>query len=396
MSDANLFVESPTEFLNLLAKKEAHSRKPIYRIHKWWARRLSSVFRMIILSTLDPSSTSETWKKYYSNYDLGEKIVLDPFMGGGTVIVEALKLGCRVIGTDINPLAWFITKKEIENFQQENIVRAYSNLERSVGKFIKSLYTTYCPAGHAAEIIHVIWCKTATCSCCGQEINMLPSYIIQKVKNKYVVCCPKCRTLVHASELDFPTTCPSCFNEFDPNRGSVSTRQVTCPRCRHKSSLETFVKDRKSSVSERMVAIEYYCPVCGKGLKAPDHSDENQYQKAKRILQTRRQELVYPREPLKPSSSLEITRLKRYGFNYYHQLFNDRQLLCLSLLLEEIMRMKNQSLKEYLLIAFSDCLSTNNSFCRYETKWGKTVWKGNFYEVPHEIGQRKTVCRMLL
>jgi len=31
-----------------------------------------------------------------------------------TNIVEALRLGCKVIGVDLNPVAWFVTKKEIE------------------------------------------------------------------------------------------------------------------------------------------------------------------------------------------------------------------------------------------------------------------------------------------
>ncbi len=251
MPDEKLFTNSMTEFLNLLAKKEAHSRKPIYRIHKWWARRLSSIFRMIILQTLVPSSTSEEiLKKYYSNCDLGGKIVLDPFMGGGTAVVEALKLGCSVIGSDINPLAWFVTKKEVENFQKEKLVQAYRNLESSIGKFIKSLYRTHCPAGHVAEIIHVIWCKTIECDYCNQEINLMSSSILKKVSSEYIVCCPKCRTLVHASESDFPTTCPSCFNEFDQSRGSVRAGYVTCPKCEHKSSLEALVKDHKS-VSEQ-------------------------------------------------------------------------------------------------------------------------------------------------
>lgn len=38
------------------------------------------------------------------------EIVYDPFMGGGTTLVEALALGRRAIGTDINSLAFFITK----------------------------------------------------------------------------------------------------------------------------------------------------------------------------------------------------------------------------------------------------------------------------------------------
>ncbi|WP_164989275.1 site-specific DNA-methyltransferase, partial [Roseovarius sp. A46] len=37
-------------------------------------------------------------------------IVLDPFIGGGTTAVEALRAGRRCIGTDINELALFVSK----------------------------------------------------------------------------------------------------------------------------------------------------------------------------------------------------------------------------------------------------------------------------------------------
>lgn len=41
--------------------------------------------------------------------DVGD-VVLDPFMGGGTTVVEALAAGRRAVGVDINGLAHFVTK----------------------------------------------------------------------------------------------------------------------------------------------------------------------------------------------------------------------------------------------------------------------------------------------
>ena len=36
--------------------------------------------------------------------------VLDPFAGGGAIPLEAMRLGCEVTASDINPVAWFILK----------------------------------------------------------------------------------------------------------------------------------------------------------------------------------------------------------------------------------------------------------------------------------------------
>jgi adenine-specific DNA methylase len=33
---------------------------------------------------------------------------LDPFAGGGAIPLEAMRLGCEVVGNDLNPVAWFI------------------------------------------------------------------------------------------------------------------------------------------------------------------------------------------------------------------------------------------------------------------------------------------------
>ncbi len=113
----------PIEKLNEIARKEGNAKKPIYQIHKWWARRLGSVFRTILLTSFLPDEITEEefWKNYYyKKTDLKEilgysPIILDPFMGGGTTIVEALRLGIKPIGIDINPVAWFVTKKEVNH-----------------------------------------------------------------------------------------------------------------------------------------------------------------------------------------------------------------------------------------------------------------------------------------
>src|SRR5690242_19683036 len=40
--------------------------------------------------------------------------MLDPFVGGGAIPLEAMRLGCDVTAVDINPVAWFILKCTLE------------------------------------------------------------------------------------------------------------------------------------------------------------------------------------------------------------------------------------------------------------------------------------------
>ena len=49
-------------------------------------------------------------------------------MGGGTTVVEALRLGCHVIGIDLNPVAWFIVKTEIEPVDLDILKAAFDRL----------------------------------------------------------------------------------------------------------------------------------------------------------------------------------------------------------------------------------------------------------------------------
>lgn len=51
----------------------------------------------------------ELVKEVIKNFSSSGDWVFDPFMGGGTSIVEALVLGRYAVGIDINSLAWFIT-----------------------------------------------------------------------------------------------------------------------------------------------------------------------------------------------------------------------------------------------------------------------------------------------
>src|SRR4030095_12127829 len=77
----------PIVEINRLAMPERSTFKPIYQMHKWFARRASCVFRAILLAAMKPAGTNimgEFYKDHTHDPDTNDKIILDPFMGGGT------------------------------------------------------------------------------------------------------------------------------------------------------------------------------------------------------------------------------------------------------------------------------------------------------------------------
>lgn len=64
------------------------------------------------------------------------ELVFDPYMGSGTTLVEAKIIGIRSIGTDINPLAQFITKSKITNFDINKITNARLLLIEAMSTYI--------------------------------------------------------------------------------------------------------------------------------------------------------------------------------------------------------------------------------------------------------------------
>ncbi len=207
----------PIVEINRLAVPERNSFKPIYQMHKWFARRASCVFRAILLGSLKPAyrpdgSPVDLMEEFYKDHtddpDTKGMTVLDPFMGGGTTVVEALRLGCHVTGIDLNPVAWFIVKTEVEPVDLKALQKAFDRLaEKPVawngGKPLREtlldLYRTEVEPGLEADVIYTFWVKHAICTdpTCGKEVPLFKDYIIARktpsVRYNPDVTCPHCK-----------------------------------------------------------------------------------------------------------------------------------------------------------------------------------------------------------
>jgi len=95
-----------------------------YLAHRYWGRR--------------PWYTVRQHIQHYTKDQ--NDIVLDSFCGSGVTVIESLILGRRVIGTDLNPMAIFITDVTAKFVDIENVKRAFDEIEKNVAARINDLY----------------------------------------------------------------------------------------------------------------------------------------------------------------------------------------------------------------------------------------------------------------
>ncbi len=101
-------------------------------------------------------------------------------MGGGTPLVEANRVGCDVLGFDINPMATWIVRQEIENLDIAKYRAAAHTLIESLGVEIGEAYRTDCPryGDPDVSVKYFLWVKTAPCQKCEHEIDLFPGHLL--------------------------------------------------------------------------------------------------------------------------------------------------------------------------------------------------------------------------
>lgn len=162
-----LEVDFPILPINEVAVIEGNADKPIYQVSKYWARRSSSVFRAMLIAGAAKAPDSDkqagalVWQSFYGNHQSNEAFsklkIVDIFMGGGTTLVEAARLGMSAHGNDLNPMAWFVVKSELSTANPKDVESLLSRVNDVVGSSSRPHFAHDCPRGHKG-----VWTETST------------------------------------------------------------------------------------------------------------------------------------------------------------------------------------------------------------------------------------------
>ena len=427
-------VALPLEAIN----KESAREKSIRHghpstLHLWWARRPLAACRAVLFASLvdDPSSLPEQFpteadqdKERQRLFRLIEKLVLwensnnravldeahaeilkstggnpppiyDPFCGGGSIPLEAQRLGLEAHGSDLNPVAVLITKALIEippKFAGQPPVnpaakkkmsgkgmwtgaRGLADDVRYYGQWMRDqaverighLYPNVTlPSEHGggeATVIAWIWARTVRCPnpACGARMPLVRSFALSTQQGKKAWVEPVVDHAAKAVRFEMRTT-------GSPPDGTVTRRGAQCLVCGTAVPLDHIRSEgRACRIGAQLMAIvaegnrgRIYVP------PTPEHEE----------VAASANPMGAPESEL-PERALGF-RVQSYGFKKHRDLFTSRQLVALTAFSDLTAEARQQAIADgaaqdyadalltYLAMAVDKMTDTNTALCTWQ------------------------------
>lgn len=403
-----------------LEEVSAHSRREknirhghISTLHIWWARRPLAACRAFIYASLvdDPETEQEREELLKEVADLaswdavrnpdqvvrlrdkggsglsGAKLLerarqrildcnggkpprlLDPFAGGGAIPLEALRLGCEVEASDLNPVAVLILKGTVEypqkygqpdsrpvpeyirtagqgkrqaSFLDGDAVAAYRKnplatdvrywgawmLERARAE----LAEFYPPDADGSVPVAYLWSRTVPCPSCKAEMPLIRQYWLARKDKKKVALQPVLDRVNNRVDFD---VVEGLDVTGDPAEATSSRGDAVCLLCQQTVKAE-YIREagNRGEIGAKLTAVVLDADGSGGKRYRADKPDDLQVY---RSAETRLGQLadkasgdlsLLPDEPI--SYDPQNLKVRTYGMKTWHELFNARQLLALT------------------------------------------------------------------
>jgi ribA/ribD-fused uncharacterized protein len=381
-------------------------------LHLWWARRPLASSRAVLLALLwpdpcdplcpaefkakarkllpqvggcNPGTTDEDLRKAllkfiadFANWDNaaqrtylevsralvkaahGEEppLVVDPFAGGGSIPLEALRLGCETFASDLNPVACLILKVMLEDIPRhgpklaEDLRRVGAEIKRQAEKELADLYPKD-PDG--ATPIAYLWARTVRCESpnCGAEIPLARSlWLCKKSKRRRALRHRVVRPAGEPPSVEFEVFEPKA--EKDVAAGTVTRAKATCVACgavlppdrvraqlaaqRGGADVAFDANGRRTGGARMLAAVTLRPGEQGRHYRLPTERDYEAVRRAQERVATilgewerdgKRSLCPVPDEPVDEWHH-DVNRMPMYGMRTWGDLFTARQKVALA------------------------------------------------------------------
>ncbi|MEM1672588.1 MAG: DUF1156 domain-containing protein [Archaeoglobaceae archaeon] len=437
------FIEEsfPIKEVSEISRKEKNIRHGhISTLHIWWARRPLAASRATSYAALIPAvGDVEEWEKRKQfiielakwenslNKHIIEKArkdiveangkapkVLDAFAGGGSIPLEALRLGCEVFAVEYNPVAVLILKCTLEYPQKfgkklvDEVKKWGEWVLEEARKELKDFYPEDELESNALSLkmenkkekmapVGYIWARTIPCQnpSCNAEIPLMRQFWLAKKDKKKIALMP----FVEGGEVKFKIVgdgyeeMPANFN---PEKGTVARAVANCLVCGSTVDDKTVRKlFQQGKSGQRMIAVVLNSKK-GKIYRIATQKDIDAYRKAEEYLKEKRAKLMeeWGIDPV-PDEEIPIVHTitqrpfaprENYGILKWGDLFNSRQKLALITFAEKVRNAYSKMIAEgmdeefakavvsYLAMAVNKIADYCNTLCQ---------WRNNLETVGH-------------
>ncbi len=404
-------VALPLEAINKASAREKSIRHGHpSTLHLWWARRPLAACRAVLFSSLvdDPSSHPEQFPTEEKQNEERQRLfriiedlvkwensnnervlsqaraeimrscngnpppVLDPFCGGGSIPLEAQRLGLEVHASDLNPVAVLITKALIEippkfaNMPPVNPesrakmnysgswqgaqglaedVRYYGKwmrdqAEKRIGHLYPKVQLPTEQGGSEATVIAWLWTRTVKCPnpACGAMMPLVRSFALSTKKGKEAWVTPIINKQAKTISFEVKT------GIGDVPEGTVHRRGAKCIVC---NSSVPFDHIRVEGRAKRMPA--QLMAIVAEGSQGRVYLPPNEEHESIALKATPENVL----DTDLPAQALGF-RVQTYGMIKHRDLFTNRQLVALSTFSNLVSEAKAQALSDFSISKISN------------------------------------------
>jgi putative DNA methylase len=319
-------------------------------------------------------------------------LVVDPFAGGGSIPLEALRVGADAFASDLNPVAVLLNKVVLEYIPKYG--QRLADEVRKWGQWVKEdaekeLAEFYPKDEDGSTPIAYLWARTIICEGpnCGYQVPVLGTFLLRKKVGNYV----SIKLIKDQTNRSFKTILVTNSNDTS---GTARRSSVTCPNCGYttpRSQVEAqMIKKEGGAATAQMVAVVTTRKgQTGRFYRIPNETDLNAVKDAQnhllfKIREHNSKPSFIPDEDLPYLRS--IFNVHVYGIRKWEKLFSPRQQLAIGILceimqkLQIILKEENSITNEFasailvcIAFAIDKHIDFNSSISRWANHMEKSV-----------------------